>query len=86
MLCTCILVLYHHMPMHPVGQGDLKSLHSELHQVADKWYTLGVQLQVPIETLKCVRRENLPMTECLLENADCLVEVYHPLSHLEHSN
>ena len=67
MLCTCILVLYHHMPVHPVGQGDLKSLHSELHQVADKWYTLGVQLQVPIETLKCIRRENLPMTECLLE-------------------
>ena len=55
------------MPTHPVGQGDLKSLHSELHPVADKWYTLGVQLQVPIETLKCIRRENHPMTECLLE-------------------
>ena len=66
-LCSCIHMLHRHMPMHPVGQGDLKSLHSELHPVADKWYTLGVQLQVPIETLKCIRRENLPMTECLLE-------------------
>ena len=60
-------MLYHHMPTLSVGQGDLKSLHSELHLVADKWYSLGVQLQVPIETLKCIRRENLPMTECLLE-------------------
>ena len=58
-------MLYHHV--HLVGQGDLKSLHSELHPVADKWYSLGVQLQVPIETLRCIRRENLPMTECLLE-------------------
>jgi len=55
------------MSTHPVGQGDLKSLHSELHPVADKWYSLGVQLQVPIESLKSIRRENLPMTECLLE-------------------
>ena len=50
-----------------VGQGDLKSLHCELHPVCDKWFSLGVQLQVPIETLKCIRRENLPMTEHLLE-------------------
>ena len=60
-------MLYHHMPTLPVGPGDLKSLHSELHLVADKWYSLGVQLQVPIEALKCIQRENLPMTECLLE-------------------
>ena len=55
------------MPTHPVGQGDLKFLHSELHPVVDKWYTLRVQLQVPIESLKSIRRENLLMTECLLE-------------------
>ena len=52
---------------HSVGQGDLKSLHCELHPVSAKWFSLGVQLQVPIETLKCIRRENLPMTERLLE-------------------
>ena len=50
-----------------VDQGDLKSLHCELHSVCDKWFSLGVQLQVPIETLKSIRRENLPMTERLLE-------------------
>ena len=55
------------MSTHHTGQGDLKSLHSELHPVSDKWFSLGVQLQVPIETLKCIRRENLPMTEHLLE-------------------
>ena len=59
--------VYCHVPMHPVGQGDLKCLHSELHSIADKWFSLGVQLQVPIETLKCIRWENLPMTERLLE-------------------
>ena len=74
------------MPMYLVGQGDLKFLHSDLHPVADKWYSLGVQLQVPIETLKCIRRENLPMTECLLEMLTVLVEVYHTPSHLEHSH
>ena len=52
---------------YSVGQGDLKSLHCELHPVSDKWFSLGVQLQVPTETLKCIRRENLPMTEQLLE-------------------
>ena len=61
-----------------VGQGDLKSLHCELHSVCDKWFSLGVQLQVPIETLKSIRRENLPMTEPTARNADCLVEVYQP--------
>ena len=63
-LFICYTITYPHLP---VGQGDLKSLHSELHPVADKWYSLGVQLQVPIETLKCIRRDNLPITECLLE-------------------
>ena len=52
---------------HSVGQGDLKSLHCELHPISDKWFPLGVQLQVPIETLRSIRRENLPMTERLLE-------------------
>jgi len=50
-----------------VGQGDLKSLHHELHSVSDKWYSFGVQLGVSIENLKCIRRENLSISECLLE-------------------
>ena len=60
----CVLPLCVH-----TGQGDLKSLHSELHPASDKWFSLGVQLQVPVETLKCIRRENLPMTERLLEQS-----------------
>ena len=57
-------MLYHHMSTHLVG---LKSLHSELHPVADKWYSLGVQLQVPIESLKCIETEHHQMNRCLLE-------------------
>jgi len=76
--CSCIHTLYHHMPQHLVGRGDLKSLHSELHPVADKWYSLGVQLQVPIEILKCIRRENVPMTECLLEMLNVWLKCTNP--------
>ena len=67
MLCTCIHMLYHHMPTHSVGQGDLKSLHSELHPVTEKWYSLGVQLQVPVESLKCIEAEHKQMSRRLLE-------------------
>ena len=50
-----------------VGESDLKLLHCELHPVSDKWYSLGVQLQVPIESLKCIEKENSEMTDRLLE-------------------
>ena len=51
----------------PVGQGDLKSLHSELHPVTDKWFSLGVQLQIPVQTLKCIEAEYNQMNRRLLE-------------------
>lgn len=38
-----------------------------MHPVREKWYPLGVQLQVPTETLKCIKKEHLTMSECLLE-------------------
>ena len=60
-------MLYHHMHIHPVGQGDLKSLHIELHPVAAKWYSLGLQLHIPIETLQCIEAEHNQMNRCLLE-------------------
>ena len=66
-LCTGIPYVVLLCSKHSVGQGDLKSLHCVLHPVSDKWFSLGVQLQVPIDTLRCIRRENLPMTERLLE-------------------
>lgn len=52
-----------------VGERDLKLLHCELHPVAEKWYSLGVQLQVPTESLNCIEKENsnCEMTDCLLE-------------------
>ena len=55
------------MSTHSVGQRDLKSLQSELHPVTDKWYSLGVQLQVSVETLKCIEVEHHQMNRCLLE-------------------
>ena len=51
----------------PVDERNLKLLHCELHQVSHKWYTLGVQLQIPISTLKRIEEEKSAMDECLLE-------------------
>ena len=51
----------------PVGQEDLKCLCHELYLTSNKWFSLGIQLQVPIETLKCIRMKNLTMTECMPE-------------------
>ena len=64
----------------PVGQGDLKSLHSELHPVADKWYSLGVQLQIPVETLKCIEAEHNQMNRCLLEMLTVWLKCTNPPS------
>ena len=65
----------------PVGQEDLKYLHSELHPVREKWYSLGVQLQVPTETLKCIKKEHLTMSDCLLEMLTfCLKRTNPPLT------
>ena len=50
-----------------VGLEDVKILHSELHPVSDKWYSLGIQLQVPVGILKCIRRDYPTVSECLLE-------------------
>ena len=50
----------------PVGLHDLPFLHHELHQVSHKWYSLGVQLQIPIGTLNRIL-ENYQMNKCLLE-------------------
>ena len=63
---------------HFVGQRDLKSLHCELHPVCDKWFSLGVQLQVPIETLKSIEAEHNQMSRRLLEMLTVWVKCTNP--------
>ena len=55
------------MSLLSVGLDDLRLLHCELHLVSDKWFSLGVQLQVSIETLKSIQSNNCTAEECLLE-------------------
>ena len=50
-----------------VGQEDLKSLQDQLHCISHKWYFLGIQLQIPTDTLKCIRSDNRTVAECLVE-------------------
>ena len=84
MLYNYTSMLCYHVSTHPVGERDLKSLHSELYPLSVKWYPLGIQLQVSIGTLKSIQKENISMADCLLHgNADCLVEVYRPSSDLD---
>ena len=52
----------------PVGQEDLPFLQRELHLVSHKWFSLGVQLQIPFATLKRIESDNnRQTTNCLLE-------------------
>ena len=66
-----------------IGQEHLKYLHSELHCISDKWYSLGVQLEVPIGILRCIRRENPTMSECLLEMLTTWLNCTNPSPTLE---
>ena len=56
-----------HTPTHPIGQKDLKSLQNELDLVSHKWLSLGVQLAIPIGTLKCIEMEHKQVDRFLLE-------------------
>ena len=53
-------------PVSSVGLDDLRVLYNELLPVSHLWYSLGIQLQIPIETLKRIRIET-EMNKCLLE-------------------
>ena len=62
----------------PVGLKDLPFLHRELHQVSHMWYSLGVQLEIPIGTLKRIKLENDQITECLLEMLTVWLQCANP--------
>ena len=62
----------------PVGQGDLRFLHRELHPVSHKWYSLGVQLQISNGTLKRIELENRQMSNCLLEMLTVWLQCTNP--------
>ena len=49
-----------------IGIEDLRFLYCELRPVSDKWFCLGLQLQVPYETLQCIKIEN-SKDGCLLQ-------------------
>ena len=52
----------------PVGLEDLRFLDYELRPVSHMWYSLGVQLQIPIGTLKRIESDyHNKATRCLLE-------------------
>ena len=70
-IAMCVLLLCVHT-LH-------RSTNCELHPVSDKWLSLRVQLQVPIKTLRCIRRENLPMSERLLEMLTVWLRYTNPL-------
>ena len=71
-------VLFFNTITLPVGLKDLRLLHRELHQVSHMWYSLGVQLEIPIGTLKRIKLENNQITECLLEMLTVWLQCANP--------
>lgn len=63
----------------PAGPAELKFLHRELHPISHKWFSLGVQLQIPFDTLKCIEIENRQMDRCLLEMLTIWLQRTNPL-------
>ena len=60
-----VFPFYHLSPT--LGQGDMCILRFELYSISSKWHNLGLQLQIPTESLNCIRMENPSMPECLLK-------------------
>ena len=69
---------YSHLSTLCAGLRDLSVLHRELHQVSHKWYSLGIQLQIPIGTLKRIEIENRQLTNCLLEMLTVWLQCTNP--------
>ena len=69
---------YSHLSTFCTGLHDLRFLHRELHPVSHKWYSLGIQLQIPIGTLKCIEIENRQLTNCLLEMLTVWLQCTNP--------
>ena len=79
-----IYALYSHslccVFLPPVDQKCLKILQSELFPISYKWYSLGVQLEVPISNLKCIKVENSKMDQCLLKMLATWLKTTNPPS------
>ena len=69
---------YSHLSTLCTGLRDLRVLHRELHQVSHKWYSLGIQLQIPIGSLKHIKIENRQLTICLLEMLNLWLQCTNP--------
>ena len=65
--CVVLVRLHAHSNTPYIGQKDLKSLQNELDPVSDKWFSLGVQLAIPIGTLKRIEIEHKEVGRFLLE-------------------
>ena len=76
--CVSLLSVYCCVSLLSVGQEDLRLLHNELHPVSDKWFSLGIQLQVSFETLKHIQSDNCTTAECLLEMLTVWLKQIHP--------
>jgi len=73
-----LLSSYSRETLCSIGQEDLRNLHCELHPISYKWYSLGVQLQVPIGTLKCIESDCAKVSDCLLEMLTTWVKHSNP--------
>ena len=63
----------------PVDLEDLRFLDCELRPVSHMWYSLGVQLQIPVGTLKRIESDyHNKATRCLLEMLTVWLQCANP--------
>ena len=48
-------------------ESNLKALSNELNEVRDMWFSLGVQLEVPLGDLRAIRTQFSNPADCLIE-------------------
>ena len=68
-----------YIPICTVGLKDLKFLQNELCSVSHNWFFLGVQLDVPMETLQRIEMEHKQMDRLLLEMLTVWLKQTNPL-------
>ena len=60
MLTSCIL-------LGQLTSEDLSEVRGALYEVRAKWYDIGIELKLPIGTLKTIKKDNPQANDCLTE-------------------
>ena len=62
------MIHYFHFPfLDTLGPSDLRCVRSAIFSVRHKWYDIGLELDIPFQTLDVIRTDFHMAAECLIE-------------------